>query len=114
MSIGSRTSLLTALEEPVAKGQLAGAAALVWHNSRTRAICAGWREVESQIPIERDTLFRIASLTKPITSVAALTLLDEGRFALHGPIAQYAPEFADMRVLRSPEGPLDETDAASR
>jgi CubicO group peptidase (beta-lactamase class C family) len=66
------------------------------------------------LPVERDTLFRIASLTKPVTTVAALTLLDEGRFELDEPITRCAPEFTRMRVLRHPEGPLDETDEAIR
>src|SRR6185295_11082550 len=57
----------------------------------------------------RDTIFRIASLTKPITSVAALTLLDEGGFALDDPITRVAPELADLRVLRNSEGPLEDT-----
>ena len=58
-------------------------------------------------PVERDTIFRIASMTKPVTTVAALMLLDEGRFALDDPIAICAPELAHLRVLRDPEGPLD-------
>ena len=62
----------------------------------------------------RDTIFRIASLTKPVTSVAALTLYDEGRFALEDPISDWAPEFGEMRVLRSPEGPLHEAEPAER
>ena len=53
-------------------------------------------------------------MTKPITSVAALMLIDEGRIALDDPILDYAPEFSRMRVLRSPNGPLDETDESSR
>ncbi len=53
-------------------------------------------------------------MTKPITSVAALMLVEEGRIALTDSIARYAPEFSHMRVLRSPNGPLDETDPAER
>ena len=53
-------------------------------------------------------------MTKPVTTVAALMLLDEGRFALDDPITKCAPELAQMRVLRDPEGPLDETDEATR
>ena len=53
-------------------------------------------------------------MTKPVTSVAALMLVEDGRIALTDPIARYAPEFSDMRVLRSPNGPLDETDPAER
>ena len=68
----------------------------------------------SGLPVERDTIFRIASLTKPVTTVAALMLLDEGRFDLDEPITQCAPELACMRVLRDPNGPLDQTDQAKR
>src|SRR4029079_3311138 len=52
--------------------------------------------------------------TKPITTVAALTLFDEGRFDLDEPIAGCAPELERMRVLRDPNGPLAQTDEATR
>jgi CubicO group peptidase (beta-lactamase class C family) len=64
--------------------------------------------------MQRDTLFRIASMTKPVTSVAALILMEEGKLALDDPITRWAPEFKDMRVLKSPTGPLDETYPAPR
>jgi CubicO group peptidase (beta-lactamase class C family) len=103
-----------ALQKVVDDGELAGAATLAWRNGETQVVCVGWRDVEARFPVERDTIFRIASMTKPITSVAALMLVDEGRIALTDPIARYAPEFSQMRVLRSPNGPLDETDPAER
>jgi CubicO group peptidase (beta-lactamase class C family) len=103
-----------ALQKVVDSGQLAGAATLVWRNGKAQTGYVGWRDVEANLPIERDTIFRIASMTKPITSMAALMLVDEGRIALADPIARYAPEFSRMRVLRSPDGPLDETDPAER
>jgi CubicO group peptidase (beta-lactamase class C family) len=107
--------IVTALESFVHAGVLAGAATLVWREGRVaEAACAGWRDVEARLPIERDTLFRIASMTKPITSTAALMLFEEGRFALDDPITRWAPEFSQMRVLRSPNGPLDETDPVER
>src|SRR5437764_13163054 len=59
-------------------------------------------------------MFSIASLTKPITSFAALSLVDEGRIALNDPIARYAPDFCDMQVLPSPDASLAETDPAER
>src|SRR5262249_31498609 len=59
-------------------------------------------------------IFRIASMSKPVTTVAALMLLDEGRFAPDDPITIVAPELAQLRVLRDPEGPLDATDPARR
>ena len=103
------------LAGPVEAGEFAGAAALVWRNGAVREIAAvGRRNLVSGLPVERDTIFRIASLTKPITAVAALTLLDEGRLDLDEPITEYAPELAYMRVLRDPNGPLDQTDEARR
>lgn len=99
----------------VGAGSLAGAAVLVWHDGAViQAAQVGWRDVESRLPIERNTLFRIASMTKPITSTVALMLFDEGRFALSDPITRWAPEFSQMRVLRSPTGALDQTDPAQR
>jgi CubicO group peptidase (beta-lactamase class C family) len=107
--------IATAVGSSVNTGALAGAATLVWRDGKVVLTAAvGWRDVEARLPIERDTLFRIASMTKPITSIAALMLFEEGRFALDDPITRWAPEFSQMRVLRSPDGPLDQTDPAER
>lgn len=95
--------------------QLAGAAALVWRRGELLAVaCGGARDVEAQRPVERDTLFRIASMSKPITTVAALTLIEEGRFGLDDPITRWAPELEDFCVLRDVNGPLDDTVPAER
>ena len=95
--------------------QLAGAAALIWRDGRVIDIATvGNRDLVSGLPVERDTIFRVASLSKAVTTVAALTMLDEGRFELDEPITRCAPELARMRVLRNPEGPLDQTDEAVR
>jgi CubicO group peptidase (beta-lactamase class C family) len=107
--------IATAIEAVVGAGTLAGAATLVWREGRVaQTSCVGWRDVEARLPIQRDTLFRIASMSKPITSAAALMLIEEGRFALGDPICRWAPEFSEMRVLHSPAGPLDQTDPARR
>jgi CubicO group peptidase (beta-lactamase class C family) len=103
-----------ALRTVVDSGQLAGAATLVWRDGKVQTSRVGWRDIEGNLSVERDTIFRIASMTKPITSVAALTLIDEGRIAMNDSIARYASEFSHMRVLRSPNGSLDETDPAER
>jgi len=96
-------------------GALAGAATLVWRRGRVvQTSSLGRRDLVTGLPVERDTIFRIASMTKPVTTVAALGLLEEGRFALDDPIRDYAPELAEMRVLRDPDGPLDETAPAAR
>jgi len=112
MPIESR--IQAALQKYVSEGQVAGVATLIWRGGAVRTDCVGWRDVEARLPIEPDTIFRIASMTKPITSVAALMLVEEGRLPLSDPVARYAPEFAHTRVLRAPEGPLDETDPLER
>lgn len=97
------------------KEDLAGAAALVWRRGEIVATaCAGVRDLDARLPVERDTIFRIASMSKPITTVAALMLLEEGRFDLDTPITRWAPELEEMRVLRSPSAALDDTVPAHR
>jgi CubicO group peptidase (beta-lactamase class C family) len=104
-----------AISKIVNTGGLAGAATLVWRDGKViQTAAVGWKDVESKLPIERNTLFRIASMTKPITSTVALMLFEEGRFALSDPITRWAPEFSEMRVLHSPAGPLNQTDPAQR
>ena len=114
-AVNGKNPIEDALLTGVEAGELAGAAALVWRNGAIRQIATvGRRDLESGAPVERNTIFRIASLTKPVTTVCALTLLDEGRFDLDEPITECAPELASMRVLRDPNGPLDRTDEARR
>lgn len=99
----------------VAPGEMAGAVTVVWRDGRVvQSAAVGWRDREAEAPLQRDTLFRIASLTKPITAMAAMILMEQGRFRLEDPITDIAPEFAQMRVLRSVAGPLDDTVAAER
>src|SRR3954447_11521761 len=110
-----KTDVENIIRELVDGGRLAGAATLVWRDGEVLDTAAvGRRDLANELPVERDTIFRIASMTKPVTTVAALTLLDEGRFALDDPIEICAPELAHLRVLRDPEGPLDAADEAIR
>jgi CubicO group peptidase (beta-lactamase class C family) len=74
----------------------------------------GCRDIAAKAPMQRDTMFRIASMTKPVTSVVALMLMEEGKLALADPITRWLPEFADMQVLRSPTGPVEDTYPAPR
>ena len=60
----------------------------------------GMRDVQAGLPVEPDTLFRIYSMTKPIMSVAAMMLYEEGAFELKDPVSRFIPAFADSRVLR--------------
>lgn len=59
----------------------------------------GLRDIENNLPIEDNTVFRIYSMTKPITSVAAMALYEDGRFELTDPVAKYLPDYANLRVL---------------
>jgi CubicO group peptidase (beta-lactamase class C family) len=61
----------------------------------------GRRDIENDLPVELDTVFRIFSMTKPITSVAAMMLYEEGAFELTDPISRYIPSFADVKVYRA-------------
>ena len=107
--------IVALLSEFVEAGTLAGAATLVWQDGNViQAAGVGWRDLEHKLPVERDTLFRIASMTKPLTATLALMLCEEGRFALSDPITRWAPEFAQVRVLRSPAGALEQTDPAAQ
>jgi CubicO group peptidase (beta-lactamase class C family) len=111
----STNSAQNAISSLVDSGELAGAAALIWRDGAVReVVTAGRRDLASGAPVERETIFRIASLTKPVTTVAALSMLDDGRFALDEPITGCAPELTDLRVLRDPNGPLEECDVAAR
>lgn len=108
-------SVEAALGAFVDEGALAGAATLVWRNGRVvQTTAVGRRDLMTSLPVEPDTIFRIASMTKPVTTVAALGLYDEGGFTLDEPITRHAPELAGLRVLRDPNGPLDQTVAAER
>lgn len=107
--------ITTAISQIVDKGALTGAVTLVWRDGKVvQSAAVGWQDREAGLPMRRDTIFRIASMTKPITSTAALMLFEQGKFALEEPIARWAPEFSQMRVLHTPEGPLDQTEPAER
>jgi CubicO group peptidase (beta-lactamase class C family) len=102
------------LQSIVDEGGLVGAVALIWRDGEViLSSSTGWQDRVGGQPIRRDTLFRIASMTKPITTVAGLMLHEEGRFDLDDPITTWAPEFEEMSVLRT-GGPLSEVTPAAR
>ncbi|MEJ0008697.1 MAG: serine hydrolase domain-containing protein [Steroidobacteraceae bacterium] len=74
----------------------------------------GCQDLARQDPIRRDTIFRIASMTKPITAVAAMILVEECKLTLDEPIDRFLPELANRRVLKRIDGPLDDTTPATR
>jgi CubicO group peptidase (beta-lactamase class C family) len=99
----------------VESGDLSGFVTLLFRHGEIAQInTIGHRDIGKKLPMERDTLFRIASMTKPVTSIAALMLMEQGKFSLSDPISKFAPEFKSMRVLKDAEGPLDQTVPAHR
>jgi CubicO group peptidase (beta-lactamase class C family) len=113
---GARLALVRpALQRFVDSGELAGIVTLTsLHGEIVQAEAIGWSDIETDTPMRSDTLFRIASMTKPITSVAALMLIEEGKLALADPISRWIPELANPRVLRDAAGPLEDTVPAER
>lgn len=96
-------------------GLLSGAVTVVWQHGEVLQVNEiGYRDVEAGLPMQRDTLFRIASMTKPVTVAAAMSMVDEGKMALRDPITRWAPELRDIRVLDDPHGPLDRTHPTRR
>ncbi len=105
----------TTLEAFVEAGELAGIVTLTSRRGEiVQADAIGWSDIESRTPMRADNLFRIASMTKPLTSVAALMLVEEGRLDLSDPISRWVPELAAPRVLRDAAGPLDDSEPARR
>ncbi|MGI8308843.1 serine hydrolase domain-containing protein [Saccharopolyspora hattusasensis] len=98
----------------VARGELPGAVAAVSRGGETHIKAFGTLAVGGTEPMRRDTIFRIASNTKPITAAAALILVEECVLRLDDPVDELLPELADRRVLARPDGPLDETVPANR
>lgn len=85
----------------VDEGKLPGTATLIARRGQIVHLeTQGWANVEAQEPLAEDAIYRIYSMTKPLTCVAALMLFEEGRFLLDDPIGSYLPELGEMQVLR--------------
>ena len=98
------------MQAAVDAGELPGVVTVVWQKDRVVQLNAlGRRDIERGLPMAPDTIFRIASMSKPITSVAALMLVEQGTLKLDDPISKWVPEFAKTQVLRRADGPLDDT-----
>ena len=89
------------LEEQITSQRLAGASVLIGRRGEVGYVgTAGMADVERATPFAEDTIVRIFSMTKPITSVAAMMLYEQGCFQLDDPVAKYLPEFAETKVWK--------------
>jgi CubicO group peptidase (beta-lactamase class C family) len=108
------TALDAALARHTSSGAVPGLVALVARGGQAHVTSAGHKTVGDSAPIGRDAIFRIASLTKPVTGVAAMLLIQEGAMALDDPVERWLPELSERRVLRSYGAPLTDTVPARR
>ncbi len=93
-NIGSR------LQQYVDQGKVAGFVTLVARNSEVAHFDAcGFRDAENKLPMKHDTIFRIYSMTKPVTSIALMQLYERGKFHLAQPVSRYIPQFGKTKVL---------------
>jgi len=98
----------------VERGEVPGIVTLVSRHAEVHVDAIGTKAVGGGDPMRRDTIFRIASLTKPITAAAAMILVEECRLRLDEPVDRLLPELANRRVLRALDGPVHDTVPANR
>ncbi|HVS13139.1 MAG TPA: serine hydrolase domain-containing protein [Thermoanaerobaculia bacterium] len=104
MSSERLARLTELMETRIAEGVAPGALAMISRQGKiVYAQEWGLADRENGVPMRPDTIFRIYSMTKPITSVAVMMLYEEGRFALNDPLERHLPEFADMKVMEEVE-----------
>ncbi|MDP9827411.1 CubicO group peptidase (beta-lactamase class C family) [Kineosporia succinea] len=114
MSSGVVEKLHADMAAQVAAGETPGLVAGVVRGDEVDVFCAGHLGREGEEVMRRDTIFRIASMTKPMLALVALRLVDAGVFGLDEPVGRLLPELARPRVLRRLDGPVGDTVAAER
>jgi CubicO group peptidase (beta-lactamase class C family) len=98
----------------VERGSVPGLVTLVSRRGEAHVDAIGMKATGGSDPMRRDTLFRVASLTKPVTAVAAMILVEECKLRLDEPVDRWLPELADRKVLKHIDSPLDDTVPAKR
>ena len=103
------------LQQEVERGHIAGAVAAVARHGRLGYLQAvGQQDIATGKAMQRDSIFRIASMTKAVTSASVMSLVEDGRLALSDPLSKYLPEFATMKVLADVAGESTATVVAER
>ncbi|WP_328831561.1 beta-lactamase family protein [Streptomyces sp. NBC_00252] len=108
------SSLHDTLRRRVDDGTVPGAVGLVARGDDVEVVAVGSVDVEGTAPMARDSIFRIASVSKPVTAAAVLALVDDGRLALDAPVEEWLPELAKPMVVRTPSSPVDDVVPAER
>jgi CubicO group peptidase (beta-lactamase class C family) len=104
----------TSLSRHVESGEIPGLVALASRHDEVHVHVVGTLAAGGAEPMRRDTIFRIASMTKPVAAVAAMMLVEEGVLRLDDPVDPWLPELANRQVLKRLDGPLDDTVPAAR
>ncbi|AKJ15434.1 beta-lactamase [Streptomyces incarnatus] len=102
------------LHRYVDDGTVPGAVGLVARGDAVEVVTTGSVDTNGTAPMARDTIFRIASITKPITAAAVLMLVEEGRLGLNAPVEEWLPELAKPNVVRAPDAPVADVVPAAR
>jgi CubicO group peptidase (beta-lactamase class C family) len=98
------------LERRIAAGEMAGAVAIVARKGKVAYLTAkGVMDLETKQPVTAATMFRVASMTKPVTSVAIMMMIEEGKIRLNDPVSRYIPEFRGQKVAVATPAPRGET-----
>ncbi|MFF5300204.1 serine hydrolase domain-containing protein [Streptomyces sp. NPDC013161] len=108
------SSLHDTLRRRVDDGTVPGAVGLVACGDDVEVVAVGSVDVEGTAPMARDAIFRIASVSKPVTAAAVLALVEDGRLALDAPVAEWLPELAKPMVVRTPSSPVEDVVPAER
>jgi CubicO group peptidase (beta-lactamase class C family) len=108
------TDLHDLLARHVDDGSLPGAVGLVARGDQVEVAAVGSADLEGSAPMARDSIFRLASITKPITAAAVLMMVEDGVFALDESIATWLPELAEPMVVRTPDAPVGDVVPAAR
>jgi CubicO group peptidase (beta-lactamase class C family) len=108
------TNLHDVLDKHVSNGSVPGAVGLVARDDRVEVQVVGSADVDGTSPMARDSIFRIASITKPISAAAVMMLVEDGLIALDDPVERWLPELASPSVVRTPASPVDDVVPAVR
>lgn len=108
------TNLHDVLRTYVDDATVPGAVAMVARGDRVEIEAVGSQDIEGDTPMARESIFRIASITKPIVAAAVLMLVEDGLIALDAPVGKWLPELESPSVIRDPAGPVDDVVPAAR
>jgi CubicO group peptidase (beta-lactamase class C family) len=108
------STLSETLQRHVDEGTAPGAVALVARGDDVEVVTVGSVDTDGTAPMARDSIFRIASITKPITAAAVLMLIEDGVLGLDSPVEEWLPELAKPMVVRTPSSPVEDVVPAAR